>query len=336
MNFGIVGLSVVKNEGDVIEAFVRHNLQYLDYLFVLDNGSADDTGKILLQLRQEGLPVWSFDDPVPAHVQSERMSRLLGAVQSLFRPELAVFLDADEFIRCPSREEFSRLLLSGIPPLHCALVPWCTFVRTPWDNGTGQADVLRTFRYRRRLERPPYYKCILRTGGMPSSTLRVGFGSHDITDSDGHSLPSEVLDGCSLAHFPVRSVDQFTSKCLLGFTANLLRDSAARLSDEGYQKRDNFDKIVQSGGLSDSDLPELSYKYAQHVEGIQWSEDVVCDPMEFHYELRYPAKAQLPLITIAKSLERIALNQPFDAEAWGSQLNQELRTAFGDIIGQPD
>ena len=325
----VVGLSVVKNEGDVIEAFVRHNLQYLDYLFVLDNGSIDETGTILLKLRLEGLPVWSFDDSVPAHAQSKKISCLLSSIQSLFRPNFAVFLDVDEFIRCPSRTEFTRLL-SGIQHLQCGLVPLSTFVRTPSDNWSGHADVLRTFRYRRRLERPPYYKCILRTDGIPSLAVRVAFGSHSIMGSDGHVLPGEILSGCSLAHFPVRSVDQFTTRCLLGWTANLLRNPAARLSEEGYQKRDNFDRIIQSGGLSESELPTLSYQYAQDIHHPNWNEDVIRDPMDFQYEIRYPATVPPPLIAIAKSLERIAINKPFDVEAWGSQLNEEIRAGFDD------
>ena len=330
-NMEVVGLSVVKNEGDVIEAFVRHNLRYLDYLFVLENGSVDDTGRILQKLRQEGLPVWSFDDSVAAHLQSEKISCLLSHVQSLFRPNVVVFLDADEFIRCPSRAEFNQRL-NSIQPLHCALIPWCTFVRTPWDNGSGCRDVLRTFQYRRRLERPQYHKCILRTDGVSSVTLRVVQGSHSITDSEGNVLPGEILSGCSLAHFPVRSVDQLTTRCLLGWTANLLRNPAARLSEEGYQKRGTFDRIIQSCGLKESDLPIQSYQYAQEVHPIDWKSDVIRDPMDFRYELRYPAEVPPTLIAVAKSLERIAINQPFEVEAWGGQLHEELQVGFHDLI----
>ncbi|HME33490.1 MAG TPA: hypothetical protein VKG65_12105 [Terriglobales bacterium] len=149
-------------------------------------------------------------------------------------------------------------------------------------------------------------------------------------DSDGHVLPGEILSGCSLAHFPVRSVDQFTARCLLGWTANLLRNPAARLSEEGYQKRDNFDRIIQSGGLSESELPTLSYQYAQDIHRPNWNEDVIWDPMDFQYEIRYPATVPPPLIAIAKSLERIAINKPFDVEAWGSQINEEIRAGFAD------
>jgi glycosyltransferase involved in cell wall biosynthesis len=67
---GLVGLAVVKNEADIIEAMIRHNLQFLDALVVVDNASADQTAQIVgalvpefsgrLQLRH---------DPRLGHVQ---------------------------------------------------------------------------------------------------------------------------------------------------------------------------------------------------------------------------------------------------------------------------
>ena len=44
---GLVGLAVVKNEADIIEAMIRHNLQFLDALVVVDNASADQTAQIV-------------------------------------------------------------------------------------------------------------------------------------------------------------------------------------------------------------------------------------------------------------------------------------------------
>ena len=49
----VFGMTVVKNEADVIEASVRHNLRFLDRLIVLDDGSVDDTRDILAKLRKE-------------------------------------------------------------------------------------------------------------------------------------------------------------------------------------------------------------------------------------------------------------------------------------------
>ena len=67
-----LGIAMVKNEADVIEAFVRHNLGFMDALAIVDNDSIDGTREILVQLQQEGLPIILFDDPVVAHFHAEK------------------------------------------------------------------------------------------------------------------------------------------------------------------------------------------------------------------------------------------------------------------------
>ena len=62
----IAVVSMVRNEADVIESFVRHCLSFADFIFVVDHMSVDDTGDILKALMQEGLPVMvrRFEDVV--------------------------------------------------------------------------------------------------------------------------------------------------------------------------------------------------------------------------------------------------------------------------------
>lgn len=47
-----VGLSMVRNESDVIETFIRHNLTLLDELHIVDHNSSDNTREILIHLKQ--------------------------------------------------------------------------------------------------------------------------------------------------------------------------------------------------------------------------------------------------------------------------------------------
>jgi len=54
--------------------------------------------------------------------------------------------------------------------------------------------------------------------------------------------------------------------------------------------------------------------------------------MDFQYEIRYPATVPSPLIAIAKSLEKLAVHKPFDVEAWGGQLHEELRAGLDDVV----
>jgi len=53
----VVGFTLVRNEEDVIEASIRHNLRSLDAITVVDHGSDDATPQILASLVREGLPV---------------------------------------------------------------------------------------------------------------------------------------------------------------------------------------------------------------------------------------------------------------------------------------
>ena len=53
----LAGLAMVKNEGDIIESFVRHSLNYVDKLFVVLQPSIDGTDDILKALKGERLAI---------------------------------------------------------------------------------------------------------------------------------------------------------------------------------------------------------------------------------------------------------------------------------------
>lgn len=53
----LYGAAMVRNEADIVEAFVRHSLTVLDGLLVVDHGSIDGTWKILDARVREGLPI---------------------------------------------------------------------------------------------------------------------------------------------------------------------------------------------------------------------------------------------------------------------------------------
>ena len=60
----LVAAACVKNEVDIVEAFVRHTLTVVDHLVILDNGSHDGTCEILRALEKEGLALDVVEDSV--------------------------------------------------------------------------------------------------------------------------------------------------------------------------------------------------------------------------------------------------------------------------------
>ena len=49
----LAGIAIVRNECDIVEAFVRHNEAVLDRLYILDNDSSDGTLEILQRSRRD-------------------------------------------------------------------------------------------------------------------------------------------------------------------------------------------------------------------------------------------------------------------------------------------
>jgi hypothetical protein len=93
------GVAMARNEADVIEAFIRHNLTVLDGLAIVDHGSTDATPAILAALSAEGLPLQTEVNTALEFRQSE-------IVTQVARRILAT-TDAD-FISCSTPTNSSR------------------------------------------------------------------------------------------------------------------------------------------------------------------------------------------------------------------------------------
>src|SRR5438309_2714828 len=98
----VVAVTCVRNEIDIVEAFVRHTMAVASHLLVLDNGSTDGTLDILRALKSEGLPLDIEQDPAPGYWQWQRMTRLMHQAVATLGADWILPLDADEFLVLPA------------------------------------------------------------------------------------------------------------------------------------------------------------------------------------------------------------------------------------------
>ncbi|MGA1865743.1 MAG: glycosyltransferase family 2 protein [bacterium] len=273
----IVGISMVKNEEDVIEQFVRHNLHYLSLLCVMDNGSMDNTRPILEDLQKDGLPLIIIDDPDPSFDQDGKMTGLLNNMQITLYPDFIIPLDADEFIKCESKETFLKDLMT-IPRKGKGFAKWQTYIVPKNTEGEVSADPLSYMNERRKVEKPQYKKVVLRLDRELVPHVCITFGNHNAEGLD----KGVDLENVHLAHFPVRSKKQIMEKILLGCMAMFLRFPGIRYTKQGYQWLEIFDRIKEDSDFEDESLRRYSINYAQH-ENDDWAENVIEDPMFFHY-----------------------------------------------------
>lgn len=290
------GLARVKNEADIIEEFVRHNLRYLDGLTVVDNASFDGTLEMLEALRSEGLPLTIRHDPVLPKRQAEAYTRF--ARESLVECDwdFLFLLDADEFIKSDGREVLENSL-RALPVGTNGRLPWVTYVPAPDDDANEPRHLNRM---RKRLPEEPtqYYKIVLSRAYAVASDFRITEGNHAARGAHGEA-PTATLDGATLAHLPVRSVAQVQGKALLGWGAYLAMgyDEAAGL---GFHQRRLFQRLERSHIETADDLYEIALRYtaadgASHEVAVA----IVDDPIGSTLELRYGAEATLAPMQIA-------------------------------------
>lgn len=299
---------MVKNEADIVEPFVRHNLRYVDRMYVFDHNSIDGTSDLLTSLRAEGLSIELISSQgvlaTGAKLQAEITTQLFYTVFARERIGTYVFLDADEFLHHPDGKAGMLAELSELGHLTVMRVPWVTHVIPEKPHESYFSDPPRTFGQVRRLETPQYFKATLNVGRPKLPSLRITKGNHDIRYVSGASLPAVDARSLSLRHVPVRSEVQVFQKAVLGWLGTLRSHPDARHHRISHQQMEIFDLICNGPGISPETLHRLSCSYAQ--DGFS-NELIEVDASSiFHYErsLALPVSSGLPLVL--RELERQA------------------------------
>ena len=296
------GAAVVKNESDIIEAFVRHNLRFLDQLKVVDNYSTDGTYEILQALAEEGLPVLLSRDERQDHPQADVMSSLL---QQWKEPCDWVFcLDADEFIDAPSVEAFRDHMVKQSGD-HCLHAPWVFFVPCESDD-YSLLNPLERITHRRAAPIDPWLtKVVVPRRFLNQTRFNLRAGNHLLEQSNGEVLAHRRLEGINIAHFPIRSIAQFTKKVICGDWAISAR--AKRSFAEGEHWRNVKTRIMGGKSVSLAELESLAYHYASFDEkptakaaDIQLVSKPILKPdFQLQYSMRYTGAAEKNLIHFA-------------------------------------
>lgn len=243
-------VSMVKNEGDIIELFVKINLRAFAHLYIVDHDSSDGTPAILEALRQAGHPITVVPFKGIQQTQAQTLTRLVRDVAATGAYDFIVPLDADEFLMPET---------SWLQSLHAALghdrygrMPWRTFVPVSGDYFGAQAPLHENFRLRAH-EPAQYHKVVIPNRLAKACIIEPG--NHSLAGATGVEVPLELL------HVPVRSAAQLVQKAVIGsHTLSIKRD---RLPGEGFHW-DALAREVRANDyrLGDEDLLRFALDYA--------------------------------------------------------------------------
>jgi len=212
-----VGITMVRDEADIIESTIRHMATQVDAIIVANNNSVDETSAILFDL-QSNLPanalVVRFDSEV-GYEQSRKMTDLAHQAHVLFGADWIVPFDADEIWYGPTLRlaDFLELLPYEHDIVEARLYDHvCSGIDDPTE-----ADPVRRIMHRRSYAAP-----LRKVACRYRPELTIEMGNHG---ANYGNLVGQLSDRCiAIRHFPYRSPEQVVRKVRNGAEAYAATD----------------------------------------------------------------------------------------------------------------
>ncbi len=230
-----ISVSMVKDEADIIELFIRINSRIIDHFFIIDNGSTDGTLRILEKLKNEGFPMTVFIDQTPHFQQSAMITKLLKTALAKMPFDWAFAIDADEFINI-EREKLETELAT-VPHNYVATLNWSHWVPRG-DIYYNYTNPLWSAFDRKKQETDVFPKVIVSNNIARDCIIEMGnhhalINYRETTNGlDMKRVPEQLLTCGTLDHVPVRSSHQILGKAICGAGALSLKTN--RNNHEGY------------------------------------------------------------------------------------------------------
>ena len=252
----IVSFTMVNNESEIIESFIRYNYNFLDEMYIIDNGCTDNTIKILHNLKNDGYKIVIYDESLEAYDQFRLDNKYLNKIIEESNPDLIIPLDADEFIisdHKDPRKEMEKLSLDKI-----YYVNWQWYVMTEKDD-SKETFIPRRLKYclKRTVwnysDGTPVTKVILPARYFKEKKLTMSMGHHTVYGDK--SIAIEEIKNIKLAHYRAISEEQLVYKTC----CYTMRDIATMGNNiETAQRTNQLAKIESGISMHDAAI-EASY-----------------------------------------------------------------------------
>lgn len=280
----VSAFTCVRDESDIVEPFVRHTLAFVSNLYIVDHGSTDGTSEILTALRNEGLPIHvSRDDSLGNH-QANRMTSMMIRAARETGADWLLPLDADEFV---CWRPGTTLPNSDRPQL----LRWRGYVPHESDNVAEPNPVIR-IRHRRDIPLWEDSKVLIPRSLANQAGVRLRQGSHGVL-LNGAEVPAAEQSCLALAHYPIRSAQQFLAKMVIrALQYELVPD---RNPAYGWRSSQILDEALRnSAGVAEQYTRE-AVRYGL-AEATPDEIPLVVDPLDYRGgPMRYAARSDSKL-----------------------------------------
>ena len=259
----IISFTMVNNESEIIESFIRYNYNFVDEMVIIDNGCTDSTIKIIRKLIGEGFKITVYDESLEAYNQYRLDNKYLTKIKNKKNPDIILPLDADEFLTGNTNP---REVLEGLSLDRIYYITWRWYVMTKEDN------ILETFIPKKMqycLSKPAWNysdgtvvtKAIIPVKYYSDMGLTLSMGHHTVFGNDKVKITQ--LDNLQLAHYRAISEEQLIYKTC----CYTIRDIATMENNFETAQRTNQMAIIENGTDMWDAAEESSYGgYPREIE----------------------------------------------------------------------
>ncbi|MGD0274184.1 MAG: glycosyltransferase family 2 protein [Gaiellaceae bacterium] len=248
----ITGISIVRDEADIVRMTLLHRLAIgCDNILVIDNGSTDDTPRVLEKLSRRYPVEWvSHDEPF----RQAKMATELAREAARAGADWVVPFDADEFWWARTKPLRSLLEESSAGVLESRVV---NFVQRRRQRRSSRSCIARMTWRAETVVSPtnPHFLVEAGTiayveGAYPpkqiaraTAGIEISKGSHEIRGVPG---PLELTDDLVCLHAPLRSRNELKK---LAATAPRVWEESPDPGTAWQQKR--WGRLASEGGLAE-------------------------------------------------------------------------------------
>lgn len=296
---------MIKNEADIIESFVRYHQHIFDGMVFLVNMSTDRTPEILENLKDEGLPIFIIYDTDHEFDQSKKTTQLLFNTFEKFEPDIILPLDADEFLVSTDPPEHPRDILNKIDLDLLHHIYWRTYVLNEYENN-NELFIPKRITYARADHHEINHKVVVSANIAKKYPGTLSDGNHKyLTKSGRRKVKKNTIKELKIAHFPIRSLEQFKSKLLVSWINRISRQEIKHL-----YWLERFVQIIKDGrSRTEGDLIELVKDY--HCNTDKKEITLVHKPLDLSFcmplKLKYTKKNEVDaLLNLLENCEEMA------------------------------
>lgn len=304
-----IAISFIRNESEVIESFVRYHLKIVDKMYLANHRSIDNTEEILVNLKNEGLPIEIFQVNSHRYCQGEVTTKLLKKAAQ--EADWIVPLDADEFI---TPNTIFRDTLKSLSKDCTHFIRWKNYFPSEQED-PQEINILKKFQFRSNIIDPNQHKVIVPSDLVKKYNVNFPQGNHEVYHDGedlntkrfkrGKVLPYEIIKDLYLAHFPIRSLKQLKSKIYAGWLSQVANhnETPGKLTEDKelpswYHWKKIYNKFKENEKVT---LDEFFSLYIRHFD------ELIHDPLEIDFDIKYEIKPAEPTSILAQTAEEIAI-----------------------------